>query len=62
MKLDKLPIYYRYMNKEAIEEKKQSAEHSFYSEYHNTQNKEPHIFYKAISKIIPFGINNKQNI
>lgn len=61
MKLDKLPIYYRSMNKKA-KELKEVEENNFISEYHETRFKEPLIFYKAISKIIPFGINNKQDI
>jgi len=61
MKFDKLPIYYRYMDKKAVQ-KTDELEYNFISEYHETQFKEPLIFYKAISKIIPFGINNKQNI
>lgn len=61
MKLDKLPIYYRQMNKKKIVTKHEDEETSSPSDFHLTNFKEPVIFYKAISKIIPFGINKKQN-
>ena len=63
MKLDKLPIYYRNLE-ESIEQTQDSkvSEVQNVSKFHETNEHHPSIFYKAISKILAFGDNKKQNI
>ena len=63
MKLDKLPIYYRNLE-ESIEQTQDSkvSEVQNVSKFHETNEHQPSIFYKAISKILAFGDNKKQNI
>jgi hypothetical protein len=63
MELDKLPIYYRNLEKsteQALENK--TSETQNVSKFHETEVHQPSIFYKAISKILAFGDNKKQNI
>lgn len=63
MKLDKLPVYYQELEVEGlndIEEVKGVTPSP--SDYHANKEHKPRIFYKAISKIVAFGISNKQSI
>lgn len=63
MKLDKLPIYYRNLEKSTEQaQNNKVSEIQNVSKFHETDEHQPSIFYKAISKILTFGDNKKQNI
>ena len=63
MKLDKLPIYYRNLEKSMEQDlDNKICETQNISKFHETDLHQPSIFYKAISKIIAFGDNKEQNI
>ena len=65
MKLEKLPLYYQMMV-EKIEDDGEIGltenENTFVSNYHHSSEYKPQIFYKAVSKIICFGIDNRKEV
>ena len=59
-KLDRLPVYYQQLKIVDVEElKKQRRKIHEGSEYHHTKELSPRIFYKAISKTVAFGLNER---
>lgn len=62
MKLNKLPIYYRFLECNKISENINKLNFKGNSKYHDSTMFEPKPFYKAISKLLAFGNNKEQNI